>query len=122
MTEAEKRLWWHLRHTLALDGTHFRRQVAIGRYVVDFCCLQTRLILEVDGDQHGRERGMRWDEDRTRQLETLGFRVLRFSNRDVMTSTTVVLDTILAACATAPPTPDPSPRGGGERALSGDGR
>ncbi|HYI89408.1 MAG TPA: DUF559 domain-containing protein [Beijerinckiaceae bacterium] len=60
--------------------------------------------------------GERVHAARTRTLEAKGFRVLRFSNREVMTSIDVVLDTILAALGMSPPTPDPSPRGGGERA------
>ncbi len=55
------------------------------------------------------------DAARTRDLEALGFHVLRFSNRDVMTSIEVVLDTVLAAASPTPPTPGPSPQGGGER-------
>ncbi len=60
--------------------------------------------------------GRGFDAARTRTLEARGFRVLRFSNRDVMTSIDVVLDTIVAALGTSPPTPGPSPQGGGERA------
>ena len=114
LTAPEKRLWWHLRHTLALSDTHFRRQVAIGRYIVDFCCLAERLIVEVDGEQHGFDGHRERDATRTAELEQAGFRVLRFSNGEVMTGTTSVLDTILAACGPTPPTPGPSPQGGGE--------
>jgi len=114
MTEPEKRLWWHLRHRLALSGTHFRRQVAIGGYVADFCCLPHRLVVEVDGEQHGFEGQRDRDGKRTTELEQAGFRVLRFSNREVMTETASVLDTILAAIGGTPPTPGPSPQGGGE--------
>jgi very-short-patch-repair endonuclease len=52
-TEPEKKLWWHLRHRVRVEGTHFRRQVPIGSYVADFCCLKAKLIVEVDGNQHG---------------------------------------------------------------------
>ena len=116
LTPPERRLWWHLRHRLALEGTHFRRQVAIDRYIVDFCCLERRLIVEVDGEQHGFEASLVRDGERTHVLEARGFRVIRFSNREVMTEIDVVLDTILAACGTT--TPRPSPHGGGEHVGS----
>ncbi len=96
-----------------LTPSHFRRQVAIGPFVVDFCCRACRLVLEVNGNQHGFDVNLERDAARTHDLEALGFRVLRFSNRDVMTSMEVVLDTILAAASPTPPTP--SPQGGGER-------
>jgi very-short-patch-repair endonuclease len=113
-TEPERRLWWHLRRRLTTEGTHFRRQVAIGPYVADFCCLGRRLVVEVDGNQHGFDRAAPYDAKRTGYLESQGFRVLRFTNRDVMVEIDSVLDTILAALAPATPTPDPSPQGGGE--------
>ena len=115
LTGSEKRLWWHSRHRLPVEGTHLRRQVPIGSYVADFCCLSQRLIVEVDGDQHGSDVSRHHDEHRTRFLEAQGYRVLRFSNRDVMTATDVVLDTVLAALGPTTPTPNPSPQGGGEK-------
>jgi len=114
MTEPERRLWWHLRHRLPTSGTHFRRQVPIDPHVVDFCCLIVRLVVEVDGNQHGFDTNLRADAERTHALEARGYRVLRFNNREVMTSIDVVLDTIFAALGTTPPTPNPSPQGGGE--------
>jgi very-short-patch-repair endonuclease len=123
MTEPEKRLWRHLRQCLPLERTHFRRQVPIEGYVVDFCCLGARLVVEVDGNQHGFDAAMQRDAARTQTLESRGYRVLRFSNREVMTAIDIVLDTILEALAPAPPTPGPSPQGGGETraAASRDG-
>ena len=116
MTEPETRPWWQLRH-LPLENSHFRRQVAIGRYVVDFCCYPARLVVEVDGNQDGRDDALAHDARRTAYLEKHGFRVLRFSNRDVMREIEVVLDTVHAALAVPTPTPDPSPQGGGETAT-----
>ena len=113
-TEAERKLWWHLRHRLPTPGTHFRRQVPIGRYIVDFCCLKAKLIIEVDGNHHGYDETIVRDEQRTAYLTSQGFSVLRFSNREVMTETTGVLEAIYARLAT--PTPNPSPQGGGEPA------
>jgi very-short-patch-repair endonuclease len=118
MTEPERRLWWHLRHRLSIGGTHFRRQVAIGPYVTDFCCLGARLVVEVDGDQHGSDAGLAHDARRDVYLAQQGFRILRFSNYDVVRHVDEVLDTILAALDPAPPPPPaPSPQGGGESAL-----
>jgi len=96
-TEPERRLWWALRHTLFLDKTHFRRQVVIDRAIVDFACIATRTIVEVDGEQHGGDRALAYDARRTQELEAVGWRVLRFSNRQVMLEMDSVLDTILAA-------------------------
>ena len=97
MTKPEKRQWWHLRHRLPTQQTHFRRQVPIGPYVADFCCLGARLVIEVDGNQHGFDENLVRDAARTRYLNANGYRVLRFSNREVMTAIDIVLDTILAA-------------------------
>ncbi|MGY2049527.1 endonuclease domain-containing protein [Methylobacterium sp. JK268] len=96
MTEPEKRLWWHLRHRLPVEGSHFRRQVAIGPSIADVCCLSARLVVEVDGDQHGHDSHLIHDARRTAALEAQGFRVLRFTNAEVMRATDTVLDTILA--------------------------
>jgi very-short-patch-repair endonuclease len=120
MTEPEKRLWRHLGHRLPVERTHFRRQVPITGHVVDFCCLRARLVVEVDGNQHGFDAAVERDAARTQALESRGYRVLRFSNREVMTAIDMVLDTILAAFGPSPPTPGPSPQGGGEaRAAPG---
>jgi very-short-patch-repair endonuclease len=97
MTEPEKHLWWHLRHRLPVEGTHFRRQVPIDGFITDFCCVGARIILEVDGNQHGFHENARRDAQRTHHLEARGYRVLRFSNGEVMTSIDIVLDTIRAA-------------------------
>ena len=112
MTNAERRLWRAIRTRLPLEGTHFRRQVPIGSYIVDFCSHGLMLIVEVDGDQHGFLRNRAHDERRTAFLNSQGYRVLRFSNRNVMVELNSVLDTIFAAVST--PTPYPSPQGRGE--------
>ena len=80
-TEAEARLWWHLR-AARLRGLKFRRQQPIGDYIVDFICFERKLIIEVDGSQHldAIER----DDVRTAWLESVGFTVLRFWNDDVL--------------------------------------
>ncbi len=96
-TEAERRLWRGLREHVVVSASHFRRQVPLGPYVVDFCCLGSRLILEVDGEQHASQAGLQRDAVRDAYLQAEGFRILRFSNRDVMMSMNVVLDTIHAS-------------------------
>jgi very-short-patch-repair endonuclease len=98
MTRAELRLWKHLRKP-GLEGPRFRRQTPIGPYIVDFFCPEQRLIIEVDGDQHGFDRVEARDQSRDAWLRERGYRVLRFSNRDVMTNLDGVCDTILAAAA-----------------------
>ena len=80
MTDVERRLWRHLRQR-QLGGCKFRRQVTIGPYVVDFACLEKRLVLEVDGGQHCDSRT---DPIRDGYLRGRGFRVLRFWNHDVL--------------------------------------
>lgn len=91
MTEAEHRLWLHLRGR-RLEGFKFKRQWTLGRYVVDFCCLEARLIVEVDGGQHSEEA----DAVRTAWLEAEGFRVRRFWNNDVVENLGGVLATLAA--------------------------
>ncbi len=113
LTEPEKRLWRHLRDRLPLNETHFRRQVPLGSYIADFCCLGARLVVEVDGGQHTTDRAVAYDNRRTAYLESQGFRVLRFINNEVMLNMNSVLDTIHAALVRATPTPSPSPQGGG---------
>jgi very-short-patch-repair endonuclease len=82
---------------LPLENTHFRRQLVVGRAIVDFACVATRTIVEIDGDQHGHNRALAYDAGRTRALEASGWRVLRFSNRQVMLELDSVVETILAA-------------------------
>jgi very-short-patch-repair endonuclease len=105
-TEAERKLWWHLRHRLPTSGTHFRRQVRIGRYIADFACHATRIVIEVDGGQHDAASAA--DEARTKVLEAYGYRVLRYWNNDVLTNIDGVLEDILSKITT---TPTPSPQG-----------
>ena len=90
-TEAESRLWCYLR-LKNLDGARFRRQHTIEGFIVDFCCIRKRLIVEVDGSQHADN--VAYDEDRTRVLGRQGFRVLRFWNGDVMHNIDGVLEAI----------------------------
>ena len=61
----------------------FRRQTAIQNYIVDFYCPQAKLVIEMDGTQHYETQGIQLDEQRTKRLEQLGLRIVRFSNRQV---------------------------------------
>ena len=104
-TDAEKRLWSRLK-THQLADHKFRRQHPIDRYIVDFACLEAMLVIELDGGQHATQR--MYDDARSRALEALGYRVLRFWNSDVLSNTEGVLTMILDALS--PPMPSPSQR------------
>ena len=111
-TDAERVLWQHLRH-LIVDGSHFRRQATIGPYFADFACHAAKLVIELDGGQHNEAPGLARDAKRTADLESRGYRVLRFWNNDVLRNIDGVLEAIQSAI-TSTPTPGPSPQGGGE--------
>jgi very-short-patch-repair endonuclease len=117
MTGPERKLWKALRWRVPVEGTHFRRQVSLGPYIADFCSYGAKIVIEVDGNQHGTVESGEQDAIRTAFMEAQGYRVLRFSNRDVMLHIDIVLDTISAALTSTPTpnsSPDPSPRGGGD--------
>ena len=103
-TFAEQTLWRHIRNR-AISGAKFRRQQAVGPYVLDFYCHEHALVVEVDGSQHFEEPVASEDEARTRWLEAAGLRVLRFTNREVLTETEAVLETILRAFEAWQPSP-----------------
>jgi very-short-patch-repair endonuclease len=92
-TSAEALFWRYLRRSPVL-GTHFRRQVPIGRYVVDFACMAARLVIEVDGSQHAEGPVAEADQTRTRWLESEGYRVLRFWNNDITQNIEGVLEAV----------------------------
>ncbi len=95
-TDAEKLLWNCLRK-LDLKGSHFRRQIPIGPYIADFGCMAARLLIEVDGSQHGEDQNKAYDDGRTRWLEKEGYRVLRFWNNDITGNMEGVMETVYAA-------------------------
>ena len=99
-TPSEARLWSRLRDGRLL-GAKFRRQHPIGRYVVDFVCVEKHLIIEVDGGQHSEDSALAHDAERTAWLERKGYRVLRFWNNDVSGNLDGVLETIRAAVTSA---------------------
>lgn len=100
MTEPERRVWNEVR-AHRLQGTKFRRQVVVGRYIADFTCrAPLMLVIEIDGETHvGQED---YDLVRTRFFEGRGYRVLRFSNYDVMSNLDGVLMTIVSVLTDSP--------------------
>lgn len=92
MTDAEERLWFHLRNR-RLGGHKFRRQVTIHPYIVDFLCIEKRLIVEADGSQHSENV----DARRTAFLELQGYRLVRFWNSEILSNTEGVLEAIRLA-------------------------
>jgi adenine-specific DNA-methyltransferase len=111
-TDAERRLWQKLKRR-QIAGIKFRRQQPIGPYIVDFACLECRVVVEVDGGQHSER--IQEDEQRSQWLEAQGFRVLRFWNNDVLANTEVVAQAVFDALATRgrPPTSILPRKGGG---------
>ncbi|MBV9053735.1 MAG: endonuclease domain-containing protein [Hyphomicrobiales bacterium] len=97
-TPAERRLWRALRLVELPDG-HFRRQAPIGPYFADFAHHSLRLAVELDGEQHGQNLGLRRDARRTAYLNEQGYRVLRFWNHEIAENLDGVVETILAAVA-----------------------
>ena len=100
-TEAERFLWDRLRGNRL--GKKFNRQHVIGQYIVDFVCLEEKLVIEVDGGYHSEPRQQESDELREEELERMGYHVIRFSNEEVMNDIESVLDEIRERLS-----PDPS--------------
>jgi len=99
-TIAERKLWSLVRNR-KVAGCKFRRQVPIDRYFADFACLEARLIVELDGDQHAEQ--VAYDAARTEALEAAGWTVLRFWNGKVLTNPAGVAMAIRAALQLAKP-------------------
>jgi very-short-patch-repair endonuclease len=104
-TDAESRLWLRLKNR-NLGGFKFRRQHPIPPYIVDFVCLERKLIVELDGGQHAGQIDR--DAERTAYLESRGFRVIRYWNNDTLTQTEIVLDDILRQLSAPHPNPLPA--------------
>jgi len=92
-TEIEKLLWRKLR-AKQVEGFRFRRQQPIGDFVVDFVCLERKLVIEVDGGQHALEDENSSDKRRDKWLSEEGYKVLRFWNNEVLTNIEGVLEVI----------------------------
>ena len=80
LTPAERKLWAYLRGDKL--GVNFRRQHAIGNYIADFCSPKAKLIIELDGSQHLEQE--EYDKERTKYLESQGYKVIRFWNNQIM--------------------------------------
>ena len=100
MTDAEQRLWHHLRGK-RLNGIKFRRQQSIGTYIVDFVSMKHKLVVELDGGQHVEQAAH--DAKRTQFLNQEGYCVLRFWNHEALQQTEAVLEKIAEACNCTPP-------------------
>ena len=92
-TDAERKLWFALRDR-RFARFKFRRQQPIGPYIADFACFGVKLIIELDGDQHGSDRGVAYDAARTRFLEKDGFRVVQLPNHEVHRNFQYICDVI----------------------------
>lgn len=93
LTPTERKLWAIIRNDQL--GINFRRQHAIGIYIPDFICIEKKLIIELDGSQHLEQE--QYDEERTKYLETQGYKVIRFWNNDVMNNIEGVILAIMNA-------------------------
>ena len=82
MTPQERKIWSFLRKR-SINNLKFRRQYPIENYIVDFICHEKKLIIEIDGGQHNQERNKEYDINRTKLLESKGFKVIRFWNNEV---------------------------------------
>jgi len=92
-TAAEAVLWTYLQHRKLL-GKKFRRQSSVGPYIVDFYCVECRLVIELDGAPHFAANADTYDQQRTEYLEEAGLKVIRFENKDVKDNIEFVLETI----------------------------
>ena len=111
MTRAEALLWRHLKaHRLA--SVQFRRQTPIGPYIADFCAHSAKLIIELDGASHDFNERIERDEVRDKWFECQGYRVLRFTNDDVLRNLEGVVTAL--ATAVAPPSLSLPHKGGGD--------
>ena len=98
MTDAEQKLWFHLRRKQILDIV-FYRQKPIGNYIVDFYAPSQKLVVEVDGAQHFDEANAANDVARSARLKALGLQVMRFNNLQVLEETSSVLEVIYSYIA-----------------------
>ncbi|HAN17820.1 MAG: hypothetical protein A2X13_05845 [Bacteroidetes bacterium GWC2_33_15] len=109
MTSSERILWQNLRNKKVLDYK-FRRQHAISQFIADFYCHEARSVIEVDGGYHNNPDQQEYDKGRTAELENLGIKVLRFTNKDVETDINKVITEISTYLKHFTP-PKSSPKG-----------
>ena len=92
-TEAEKLLQYYIK-SKQINNYKFRRQVAVGNYIVDFLCSEKKLIIELDGGQHNENKNIVYDNERTKYLNNLGYKVVRFWDNDIFKNMKDVLESI----------------------------
>ncbi len=112
LSDAEQALW-HLLRGGQICGLKFRRQHPFGDYILDFVCLESKLVIEVDGGQHGQQA--EYDQNRTQKLQAAGFRVLRFWNNEILNEKESVREKIwlmIEELRSHPPPNLPLERGG----------
>ena len=93
MTKEEVKLWNQLKNRQFMN-LKFRRQVPIGNYIVDFICINKKLIIELDGGQHNELQNIEYDKSRTEYLEQHGYKVLRFWNNEIWNNFDGVIEKI----------------------------
>lgn len=104
MTDTEGHLWAKIRMK-QLEGYQFYRQKPIGGYIVDFYCPGAKLVIEVDGGQHFSDEAAEYDRIRDEQTRSLGLRVLRFTNTEVLTNIEGVIENIIESMQEIPLSP-----------------
>lgn len=104
MTDAEGHLWAKIRMK-QLKGYHFYRQKPIGDYIVDFYCPKVKLVIEVDDSQHFSDETTEYDRIRDEHIRSLGLRVLRFTNTEVLTNIEGVIESIIGSMEEIPLSP-----------------
>ena len=114
MTGPEARLWSRLR-ARQLQGLKFRRQHGIGPYIVDFYCPEQSLVIEVDGDSHADADQMLKDQLRDRYFQSLGLRVIRYFNDDIVKNLDGDLEDLAEKLSSGSTSPCPSLQRRGER-------
>ena len=119
MTGPETRLWSRLR-ARQLQGLKFRRQHGIGPYIVDFYCPEQSLVIEVDGDSHADADQIVRDQLRDKYFQSLGLRVIRYFNDDIVKNLAGVLEDLAEKLASGRP-PLAPPYEGGVKKLTAEG-
>ena len=112
MTDAERKMW-HATKAHRLAGVQFRRQVPLGPYIVDFVSHSARIVVEIDGGQHFSDQGRARDKLRDEWLISQGYRVLRFSNIEVLKNIDGVLKKLTDVVSDSTPLPALPHKGGG---------
>ena len=97
-TEAEEKLWLAVKNN-QIEGFKFRRQHPLSFYIADFYCHALKLVIEIDGAYHLTEEQQLLDEERTKNIEFQGLKVIRFTNEEVLMQLPEVIDTIKAFIA-----------------------